>query len=59
MAERDTTSKNVGDELDPEQEKQIIECNDGDDEMHPDFSQLNPDDFQFENNLTQSKKILR
>ena len=54
-----SSSKNVGDQLDPEQEKEIMECNDGDDEMHPEFSQLNPDDFEFENNLTQVKRTLR
>ena len=29
------------------------------DDMHPDFTQVNPDDFEFENNLKQIKKTLR
>ena len=53
------SSNNVGDELDPEKEKEIVDCNDGDDEMHPDFLQVNPDDFEFQDNSLQVKKTIR
>ena len=59
MKEGTTSSKNIGNELDPEQEKEIVECEDGDDQMHPDFVQVNPDDFDFESNLNQVKRTLR
>ena len=59
MKEGTTSLKNIGNELDPEQEKEIVECEDGDDQMHPDFVQVNPDDFDFESNLNQVKRTLR
>ena len=59
MKEGVTRTNNIGDVLDPEQEQEIIECNDGDDDMHPDFFQVNPDDLEVENNLMQAKRTLR
>ena len=41
----------IGNELDPEQEKEIEECNVGDDEIHPDFQHVNPDGLEFETNV--------
>ena len=54
-----STTKNIGNELDPEQEKEIIECTEDVDDIHPDFAHLNPDEQEFENNLNQVKKTLR
>ena len=51
--------KNVGDQLDPTQEQENLECQDGEDLMHPDFIQMNPDDFEFESNVKQIKKTLK
>ena len=59
MKEETASNKNIGNELDPEQEKEIIECIDDVDELHPDFMHLNPDELEFENNLNQVKKTLR
>ena len=59
MKEGTRSSKNIGNELDPEQEKEVVECDDGDDQMHPDFSQVNPDDFEFESNMNHVKHTLR
>ena len=59
MKEGTSSSKNIGNELDPEQEKDILECDEGDDQMHPDFSQINPDDFEFESNMNHAKRTLR
>ena len=53
MADGAISLNDTGDQLDPEQEKEIDECNDGDDEMHHEFSQINPDDHDFEDNLRQ------
>ena len=52
-------NNNIGDELDPEQEKEIIECQDDEDLFHPDFIHVNPDDLDIENNLTQVRRTLR
>ena len=35
MKEMKTQTNNIGDELDPEQEREVEECNNGDDELHP------------------------
>ena len=56
--ERDQTN-NIGNELDPEQEKEIEECQEIDEVLHPEFVQVNPDDQEFENNLIQVKKTIR
>ena len=56
--ERDAKS-NIGNVLDPEQEQEIIECLDNEQIIHPDFVQLNPDELEFDSNMTQVKKTLR
>jgi DNA replication protein DnaC len=59
MNEERTTVNDIGDELDPEQEKEIMECDDGEEILHPDFVQVNPDEMEFENNVKQVKRTLR
>ena len=52
-------SNNIGNELDPEQEQEIVDCQEIEETLHPEFVQVNPDNVEFENNLTQVKKTLR
>ena len=52
-------TENVGNHLDPEHEHEILECEEEEQELHPDFVQLNPDEQDFENDLKQTKKTLR
>ena len=59
MKEMKEQTDNIGDELDPEQEKEVEECNIGDDELHPEFQQLNPEGLNFEENSSHTKKTLR
>ena len=40
-----TSTNNIGDELDPEQEQEIIDCQDDEDLLHPDFTHVNPDEL--------------
>lgn len=42
MKEDQTSKRNIGDNIDSEQEKEIEECLDGDDELHPNFLHINP-----------------
>ena len=49
----------IGNELDPELEKEIIECQESEETPHPDFEHLNPDEIDFDNNVAQIKKTLR
>ena len=49
----------TGDKLDPEQEQENEECNEGEDQLHPDYSQLNPDDYEFEKDLNHVKRTFR
>ena len=57
--EADKNKPKVGIELDPELEKENLECQDEIEMQHPDFIQINPDDFEAEDNLTQLRKTLR
>ena len=50
---------NVGEELDPEKEQENEECNDGEDQLHPDFAHLNPDDYDFQKDSNQAKRAFR
>ena len=50
---------NVGDRLDPEQEQEIVECEDDEQIIHPDFVLINPDELEFDSNIVQVKKTLR
>ena len=59
MKEERTSANNIGDQLDPEQEREIIECEDNEETLHPDFVQVNPDEMEFDNNLTQIKRTLK
>ena len=52
-------SNNIGNELDPEQEQEIVDCQEIEETLHPEFVQVNPDNVEFENNLTQVKKTIR
>jgi hypothetical protein len=59
MKDQVESTDNIGDVLDAEQEQEIVECQDNEEHIHPDFVQLNPDELEFENNLTQVRKTLR
>ena len=59
MDEERQQSTNIGNELDPEQEQEIEECQDIEEILHPDFVQVNPDNQEFEKNLTQVRKTIR
>ena len=48
----------MGDVLDPEQEKEIEDCQNSADLLHEDFLQVNPDDLEIEKNLVQVKRTL-
>ena len=39
--------------------REIIECKDNEETPHPDFVQVNPDEMEFDNNLTQIKRTLK
>ena len=54
-----TKNHTVGDHLDPEQEKDILECQEEQEEIHPDFSHLDPDDLEINDNLQQIRKMAR
>ena len=59
MNEESKTKSNVGDHLDPELEKEKLENEDGEELPHPDYVQINPDDLDMENNMTQIRKLIR
>ena len=48
-----SATKNIGNKLDPELEKEVIECLESEEIPHPDFEHLNPDELEFDNNMTQ------
>ena len=52
-------TKNVGNELDPQLEQEVLECQDDEDLLHPDFVHLNPDNLDFEKDIAQAKKTFR
>ena len=52
-------SANIGEVLDPEQEQEIEECEEGEEVPHPDYAHLNPEDFEIDNNLKQVKTSFR
>ena len=58
LKEERAVTKNMGDELDAEQEREILECL-GDEELHPNFAHVNPDDLEIESNIKQIKKTLK
>ena len=60
MKEENQPSVNFGNLLDAEMEQEILECQELDEnEKHPDFVELNPEDFEFESNVTQIRRTLR
>ena len=59
MKDEQSRGNNIRDELDPEQEKEIVECKDNEDQLHPDFLQVNPDELEIENNMTQIRRTFK
>ena len=55
----DLADQNVGKELDPQHEQEILECQTEEDFLHPDFVQVNPDNLEINDNLVQIKKTFR
>ena len=56
--QNDETNK-VGDILDPELEQDTEECQDTEEEIHPDFAQLNPNELEVNDNLKQIRQSFR
>ena len=56
--QNDDDKINIGNILDPEQERENIECL-GTDDVHPDFLQINPDDLQIEKEVDQARQTFR
>ena len=52
-------AKDIGNELDPTLEQDILECKEDEDHIHPDFVQVNPDELELESNFNQIRKTLR
>ena len=44
MKEENEITNNIGNELDPEQEQEIEDCQETEETLHPEFVQVNPDD---------------
>ena len=59
MKEEGSKTSNIGNLLDPELEQEIIECQESEELMHPDFVQVNPDDFEIEKNVQQVHRTFR
>ena len=57
-SENDST-RDIGKELDPTIEQDILECKEDEDFLHPDYIQVNPDDLELESNFNQIRKTLR
>ena len=55
----DREKSNVGNELDPTLEQDILDCQDHEEIIHPDFVQVNPDDIDLQENTNQSKRTFR
>ena len=51
--------KTIGNRLDPQHEQEILECQDEEDFLHPDFVQVNPEHLEINDNLIQMKKTFR
>ena len=52
-------AQTIGNMLDPQHEQEILECQEEEDLLHPDFVQVNPDNLESEDNLVQMKKTFR
>ena len=59
MNNEEKSTRAIGDELDAEQEKEIDECFDEIEEVHPNFIQVNPDEQDFDTSMAQVKRSLR
>ena len=57
--EKSKERSNIGETLDPMQEQEIEDCQHHEDQLHPDFIQLNPDELEFDTNLEQIRKTFR
>lgn len=55
----DNEHQNIGNLLDPEMEKELIESQLEEETIHPDFVQIHPDNFEVQNNMDQIKKTFR
>ena len=51
--------QNIGNLLDTELEQDLLECQAEEEVLHPDFVQVNPDNFEVQNNMDQIKKTFR
>ena len=49
----------IGDELDGELENELLECQDEEEVIHPDFAHLNPDELEIGKDIMQTKKTIR
>ena len=50
---------NIGNLLDPEQEQEIVDCQEEEETMHPDFLHLDPENIEDESNVQQIKRMTR
>ena len=50
---------NIGNTLDPEMEKESLECREEEEMIHPDFVQIHPDNFDNHSNAEQIKKTFK
>ena len=57
--ENDGHINSIGDTLDPQHEQELTECQDNEEEIHPDFVQVDPDMLEIEDNLTQIKRTFQ
>ena len=51
--------KDIGNDLDPEYEQELEQCRDEEEEGHPDFVQVDPENLGVDGNLQQIKKTIR
>ena len=52
-------NQDIGSELDPEYEQELVECRVEEEDEHPDFIQVNPEELRVDDNLNQVKKSIR
>ena len=59
MKEMHIINTEIGNILDPENEKNNLECQEEEEIIHPDFAHLNPDELEVDDNLQQIRKMTR
>ena len=59
MKESQIQNTEIGNTLDPEQEKEVLECQEGEEIIHPDFTHLDPDELEVNDNFQQIRKMTR